>query len=337
MVIGLGCRPALQSPTTQVIAGRTMGTTYSVKIPSTPDQPSLPSISHEIDAELKRVNAQMSTYIPTSEISQFNSSGSSEWFPVSSETAQVVELAIEVYQQSAGAFDVTVGPLVNLWGFGPAQRPTQVPKQTEIDAILETVGSDKLQVRLQPPALRKNHPQLQVDLSAIAKGHGVDRVAGVLDRLGIEAYFVEIGGEVRTRGVRQDGRPWRVGIESPDEGAAGLQRVVDLSNQSLATSGNYRNYFELDGQKYAHTIDPRTGWPVRDAIASASVIADNCALADALATCLMSAGYDAAQQLADRHGWAVLLVKADDSQPSGFLSTASSKFSSLYPQAESKE
>ena len=287
-----------------------MGTTYSVKLGAAAEgAPDLLQVSQEIESELQRVNEQMSTYLTTSEISRFNQQTSQEWFSVSAETAQVVELALQLTRDSNGAFDVTVGPLVNLWGFGPSPRKSSVPSQTQIDETLQAVGADKLQVRLVPPALRKSVAGLQVDLSAIAKGHGVDRVAQVLERLHFTSYFVEIGGEVRTKGKKPGGQAWQVGIERPSVEGRSVAHVLEVSDQSLATSGNYRNFFEVDGRRYSHTISPQTGWPIADPIASASVLADNCALADGLATAMMSAGFEAGRALAERHGWAVMLVR----------------------------
>ena len=172
-----------------------------------------------------------------------------------------------------GAFDVTVGPLVNLWGFGPAGQPRRVPSQGEIEQLLQTTGYQLLETRAAPPAMRKQHADVQVDLSAIAKGYAVDEVAHLLDRLGAQHYMVEIGGEVRTRGKRSDGNAWRIALESPVAGTREVLRIIPLSDLAMATSGDYRNYFELDGVRYSHTIDPRTGWPVAHELTAASVIA----------------------------------------------------------------
>ncbi len=304
------CNRPHQLPVLQAIAGQTMGTTYSVKLgTAAASAPKLTQISQEVESELERVNAQMSTYLTTSELSRFNQQTSDEWFPVSLETASVVELALRLNEQSDGAFDVTVGPLVNLWGFGPIPRQSQTPSQADIATALLAVGADKLHVRLAPPALRKTHPALQVDLSAIAKGHGVDRLVNVLERLQFRSYFVEIGGEVRTKGTKPGGQAWQVGIEQPRSGQRSVAEVLSLTDQALATSGNYRNYFEVDGHRYSHTISPKTGWPVVDPIASASVLADNCAVADGVATAMMSAGFDAGLALAERNAWAVMLVR----------------------------
>lgn len=325
----LGCSRTKPLPMTQMIAGQTMGTTYTVKLATAANHLLLTEVTQEIEAELERVNAQMSTYLSTSEISRFNEHASRDWFPVSQETAEVVNLSLELYRRSKGAFDITVGPLVNLWGFGPSGRLEKIPSDELVAKTREFVGSDKLEVRLSPAALRKLEPQLQIDLSAIAKGHGVDRVAAMLDQLGLKAYFVEIGGEVRTKGTRPDGKLWRVGIERPDPSSRSIERVVDLQNQSMATSGNYRNFYEFKGQRYSHTIDPKTGAPKRDPILSATVVADECGLADGIATSMMSAGFEIGLELAKQHGWAVYLIESTDSGE--LRAVASPRFTELFP------
>lgn len=315
-----GCQRS-SAPVVQALTGETMGTTYTIKLVPDEQMPSLSDISERVTRELERVNAQMSTYVSSSELSRFNDQRTSEWFEVSPETAEVTQLALDVHQLTGGAFDVTVGPLVDLWGFGPPRRPDELPSEEAIAAALKSVGSDQLEVRSDPPALRKKSPDLRVDLSAIAKGHGVDRVAKVLDALGFENYFVEIGGEVRTRGMRIDGQPWRVGIEQPIEGERAVHSVVGISNRSLATSGDYRNFYEEAGKRVSHFIDPRTGRPVAGETVSASVVADNCALADALATGLMASGFEDGLKLAESNGWAALLI----ARRGGRLVTASTK------------
>ncbi len=325
-----GCKPH-PVPVVQMLAGQTMGTTYSIKIVPAADMPDLVEISGRVQAELKQVNLQMSTYIDSSELSKFNAQQTGDWFDVSPETAQVVHLAQEISVKTGGAFDVTVGPLVDLWGFGPRDRPPAMPDQTAIQSAVEKIGFAKLEVRLEPPALRKTQADLQVDLSAIAKGHGVDRVAAVLDTMGLQAYMVEIGGEVRTRGTRLDGKRWQLGIERPAEWERSAHEVIGLSDQALATSGDYRNFIELEGERFAHTIDPRTGWPAKDPIVSASAVADNCAEADAIATSMMSAGFEDGQRLAEENGWAVFLIAREKDD---FRHAASSRFRQLFPETE---
>lgn len=311
-------------PSSQLLAGRTMGTTYSVTIVRdnlvSGDLPkdselSLAEINRAVQDELELVNQQMSTYRQDSELSGFNSSRVvGKWYPVSVETASVVQLANQVSLETEGAFDVTVGPLVNLWGFGPDGRPDVIPTAERIGETKLFVGFQLLQSHLDPPALKKAEAELQVDLSAIAKGHGVDRVAELLDRLGIPAYFIEIGGEVRVRGARLDGKPWRVGIERPSSAGREIIGVLELRDQSMATSGNYRNFYEYQGKRYSHTIDPRTGYPVQSNLLSASVVADNCALADAVATSMMCLGLEEGLRLADQQDWAVLLMADEEGE-----------------------
>ena len=303
----VGCDRGEPAPP-PALAGRTMGTTYSVKLAGLPDGVERAELQGAIDAALAGVNAKMSTYDPASELSRFNASGSTDWFPVSTETATVVATALKTGRESGGAFDATVMPLVNLWSFGPEARPDAVPTDAEIAARQALVGADKLEARTDPPGLRKSASGVSVDLSAIAKGYGVDVVAELLDRRGVRGYMVEIGGEVSTHGTRADGRGWRIGIERPLVGERAVERVVELTGESLATSGDYRNYFESGGVRYSHTIDPRTGRPIGHPLASVSVLADDCMTADAFATAVMVLGPDAGYDWLVERGVAALLI-----------------------------
>ena len=307
--VSVGCQPPETTGPASVILeayGQTMGTTYMVKLANPPD--GLPDDwKIEVDAELRRVNDQMSTYLKSSELSQFNCSTSTDWFPVSAETATVVAYALEVSKQSEGAFDVTVSPLVDAWSFGAGERTMQVPEDDRIEELLQRVGYQHLEVRAEPPALRKAIPALTVDLSAIAKGHGVDRVLQRLQALGCDNVFVEIGGEVRVLGDRGD-RQWGVGIQQPDADANEVLLAFPLTDMAVATSGDYRNFFEVDGQRFSHTIDPRTGQPVEHALASVSVGAGNCMMADAWATAINVLGKEKGLAVAQRLGLDVLLI-----------------------------
>ena len=283
----MGC--GAESPSLMVIRGQTMGTTFQVKLPDMGlDRAQLDA---EINALLKEVNRQMSTYQKDSEITQFNQSQTTDWVGISKDFGYVLGVAHQVSEWSDGAFDVTVGPLVNLWGFGPEAVPERIPSEAEIMAGRALMGYGKLQVRADGMAVKKQHVAMYCDLSAVAKGFGVDKVAGYLDGLQVQAYFVEIGGEVRVKGRNVDGNRWRVGIATPTV-QGGLQKVVEIEDQSMATSGDYHNYFEKDGKRYSHTIDPRTGRPITHRLASVSVIHDNCAYADALATAMSVMGPD---------------------------------------------
>lgn len=290
------------------LRGHTMGTTYSVKVSGRRSEEELASLQAAISERLERVNALMSTYLPDSELSRFNAATSTDWFPVSDELAGLVEEAHGISLLSGGAFDVTVGPIVNLWGFGPDEVPPGPPDEAAIEAASERTGYRKLDVRRAPPALRKSRPDIYVDLSAIAKGYGVDQLADLLERNGIDSYLVEIGGEVRGRGLKPGGEPWRVAVEVPDPAAREVYRVITLGDAAMATSGDYRNFYERDGRRYSHTIDPATGRPVTHALASVTVIDTECARADALATALLVLGPDRGLALAESGGIAALLI-----------------------------
>lgn len=291
--------------------GQTMGTTYSIKVFNPPaDFPQ--DWQLRIDGELRRVNDQMSTYLDSSEISRFNSSNSTDWFEVSRETALVVTKALEVHRLSEGAFDITVAPLVNAWSFGPGKRTAQPPTNEVIEQLLAQIGSDKLSVRLDPPALRKSDPLLSVDLSAIAKGHGVDRMIDLLASIGANNVFVEIGGEVRTAGDKA-GQPWTVGLQQPDATSKLVAVAHPLRDESVATSGDYYNFFEFEGRRYSHTIDPRTGRPIEHALASVSVITSDCMTADAWATALEVLGPEAGLQVARQQQLdALFMIRGED-------------------------
>jgi thiamine biosynthesis lipoprotein len=228
--------------------------------------------------------------------------------------ATVVEAAAQLSRESAGAFDVTVGPLVNLWGFGP-QSDTATPTAPGDDAIArarQRVGFDKLDVRLDPPALRKR-ADVYVDLSAIAKGHGVDRVTERLLGAGCSDLLVDVGGEVRGIGRSANGRIWRVGVETPDPGQlGGIERVIVLDDVAAATSGDYRNYREVDGQRFSHTIDPRSGRPAAHALASVTVLHPSAMWADGYATALDVLGPEAGFELAERLELPALFIVRQD-------------------------
>ncbi|NND97587.1 MAG: (Na+)-NQR maturation NqrM [Pirellulaceae bacterium] len=291
-----------------------MGTTYMVKIHGAEDVDD--DIRIDIDAELRRVNDQMSTYLKSSEISRFNASDSTRWFDVSRQTADVVDFAQQVARKTDGAFDVTIGPVVNAWGFGPDQRTGETPDREKLAQLKALTGFEKLSVRLDPPALRKQIPQLQVDLSAIAKGHGVDRVVTLLAEAGATDVFVEIGGEVRTSGDKA-GQPWRVGIQLPDTAATVSMIAHETGrgtgqDESMATSGDYRNFFQDDGKRYSHTIDPRTAAPIVHHLASVSVVSQSCMAADAWATAINVLGPEKGLELAERESLDAFLITRTD-------------------------
>ncbi|QEF99006.1 Thiamine biosynthesis lipoprotein ApbE precursor [Stieleria maiorica] len=297
--------------------GKTMGTSYMVKVAgaeAVDDQ----TLRFSIDAELRRVNDQMSTYLESSEISQFNRSTSTDWFAVSSEFAAVVTEAQSIAEKTDGAFDITVAPLVNAWSFGPTERSRTVPDADTLKQVMATVGYKKLDVRTDPPGLKKQIPELQIDLSSIAKGHGVDRVVDKLSQLGASDVFVEIGGEVRTSGDKPGG-PWKVGIQLPDAAQdtvmiAHAMLMNEPAGNAMATSGDYRNMYVVDGKRYSHTIDPRTGAPVEHDLASVTVIAKTCMQADGWATALNVLGQNPALAIAKQDDIHTLLVSRTDAK-----------------------
>jgi FAD:protein FMN transferase len=288
----------------------TMGTSWSIK--AVPGQDSSKEESsnaiQKAVAAIEHVDASMSTYKSTSGLSRFNATADAGAFTLSPETFAVFQKAGQVCETTGGAFDITVGPLVNAWGFGPDHRPEIWPSEEELAALRERVGFDKLVLDASACAVGKARPDVYCDLSAIAKGFAVDQAAGVLDAAGVPNYMIEVGGEVRTRGVNQSGQPWRIAIQKPDSKVGDGQMVVPLSGLSMATSGDYRNYYEVDGKRLSHTIDPRTGHPIGHNLASASVIHEECAMADAYATALMVLGPEEGMALAERLKLPVVLL-----------------------------
>ncbi|MCH7732998.1 MAG: FAD:protein FMN transferase [Candidatus Marinimicrobia bacterium] len=281
-----------------------MGTTYHVKYRPTSSLTVSPdSLKAKIDSVLLEVNRQMSIYLWNSEITAFNNSQSIDPFPVSREFAYVVERALHWSRLTKGAFDITVFPLLFLWGFGPGQgadTPSSFPTPSDVEKHLSHVGYQKL--NLQDNRLTKTDPYVRIDLNAIAKGFGVDAVFDYLQSLAIAHMMVEIGGEVRVRGKNQRDQPWIIAIEGPDlssDAGKGFEWVCELEAGAAATSGDYRNFFEIDGEIFSHVIDPRTGYPAQTQVASATVTAPNCTDADALATALMVMGEKEGLQLVE--------------------------------------
>jgi len=304
-----------------VIRGATMGTTYSVVIPRQSGGIDGRALKSDISRALETVNAQMSTYRADSELSRFNAAGADAPFAVSPDTARVVGQALDIGRMTDGAFDPTIGPLVDLWGFGPPGGRRGVPSEGEIEDVYAQVGYRGVAALDAPPALFKDRPRARIDLSGIAKGFGVDKVARLLERSGVGYYLVEIGGEVRSRGYSPRGDAWRVGIERPD--GALRRRIVGLDGLGLATSGNYRIFFESEGVRYPHIIDPRSGRPVGHGLASVTVIAQTAMQADALSTALMVMGPKDGFELARENAIAAFFIARTDS---GFTETATRPF-----------
>jgi len=337
-------------------AGPTMGTRYSVKFFTPVDEGAGQSaafyhesmtrehVGRNIELVLERINHLMSTYRENSEISQFNRLTADKSFNVSPETFEVLTLAESIHDLSDGAFDVTVGPLVELWGFGAEGRRTTPPDPEAINAVLARIGQGALELTrvkggeragetAQSPieryapyhSVRKTKP-VRIDLSAIAKGYAVDLVAEYLHNIGIRRFLVEVGGEISTFGKKPGGTPWRIALEAPQAGARRVQRVLDLVDVAVATSGNYRNFFEYEGKRYGHSLNPNTGWPVSHGLVSVTVLVpattsvdqdhdgwqSGAATADAWATALMVAGPHKAPELAAKQKLAVIFIFEDE-------------------------
>jgi thiamine biosynthesis lipoprotein len=290
-----------------------MGTSYTVELAAPIHDAVRTRLAELIEVELAAINRAMSTYDPGSELSQFNRREDFRWTPASPGLLEVLDSASRISTSTQGAFDVTVGPLVDLWGFGPEYRARRVPNDDAIERARESVDYRHVQIDPSTGAIRKRHSRTQVDVCAIAKGYGVDRVAMILDRQGVHDYLVEIGGELRARGTTATGRPWQVGIERPVEGKHVVGEIVALGNQGIATSGTTEDFFEQDGRHYSHIIDPMTGRPVEHPAMAASVVADTTMEADAWATGLIVLGPERGYSSAQARGLAAMLVTTSGS------------------------
>ncbi len=296
----LGTLPGCSGQREIRLAGRTMGTTYHVTIIGGYFT-SVGPLQKAIDERLEAINASMSTYRPESEISRFNAlQKTGAAFPVGEDFFEVVTLSKSLFKMTRGAWDGTIDPLVDLWGFGRTQRKPRIPTDTEIRTRLANVGFDFIDAS-RDGYLVKRHPEVTLDLASVAKGYGVDVVAELIRKRGFNNFLVEIGGEVFASGLRLDGRQWRIGINRPEAGAAVNQvyQVVRLQDRAFATSGDYRLFFNQDGKRFSHVLDPRTGRPVVNGVVSVSVTATTCAQADGLATALMVMGIDEGLKLVD--------------------------------------
>ena len=310
------------------LSGVTMGTIYGVRIPALPGGLTGAALKTRIDGILSAIDGLMSTYRSDSEVTRFNAAASTAWFPVSAETASVVAASLRISRLTGGAFDVTVAPLVALWGFGAGAETPSDPSPARIAAAMARVGYRRIEVRTAPPSIRKARADIRIDLSAIAKGYAVDRVAGLLEAAGIADYLVEIGGEIRCRGRNDRGMAWGVGIERPVAGRRSVHGLIRLDAGALATSGDYRQFYVRDGRRLSHIIDPRDGRPVAHGLASVTVVADTAMRADALATALSVLGPEVGRALARRLDLAALFIVREGS---GFRELASPVFARDHP------
>ena len=308
LVISLSaCFPSNPSNKIEVLLqGRTMGTTYNIKVVATEEQILALELKQQIDAALKQVNLEMSTYMPNSELSRFNQSTSTEPVEVSAGFARVVKESIRLWNLSEGKLDVSIGPLVNLWGFGPEQRPETAPSDEVIAMTHKRVGLQNL--TLEGNKLSKKIPDLYIDLSTTAKGYGVDVVAEIIESNGFTNYLVEIGGEMRLKGFKHTGELWAIAIEKPLTNERSVQQVIIPKDNAVATSGDYRNYFEADGIRFSHIIDPDTGKPIHHKLVSVTVIHPSSMTADGLSTTLMVMGMEKGMAFAAKNDLAALFI-----------------------------
>jgi len=308
------------------IAGKTMGSYYSIVIDSAAPPAAAP-LQQQIETVFADLNRQMSTWDQNSEISRFNQAvDSTEWFPVSRDFATVTSEARRLHTLTSGALEITLAPLIEAWGFGRS-RKKRIPPDAEIAAALQLQGTQFIEVRDAPPAIRRTRPGIQISLNALAPGYAADRISELLRERGLKAHVVDVGGENRAGAAKRSGEPWRLGVESP---LGNLHKILELTDKSIATSGDYRNFFVIDGQRFSHVLDPRTGRPVADPPASVSVTHASCMTADGLATAMMVLGSEKGLQLAKQAGFDVMFLNVDSSgklveQSSGqFASTPTS-------------
>ncbi len=337
----IACTTGSDTENTVQLQGQTMGTTWHVTIvqaehSNTPLDTDSTSLQQLIETELQIINQQFSTYINNSEISLFNASKSTQPFNVSKEVAHVITAAQMISKESQGAFDISVAPLVELWGFGSQSNDNaggvvstlQKPSRSAILKVIKNSGYQHLKVQENPSQIIKNIPNLRIDLSAIAKGYGVDQLAELMEAQGFNNYLVDIGGEIKVKGHNSRGKLWHIAIEKPVSNAQIVQQIIKLKDISVATSGDYHNYFEENGVKYSHTIDPKTGSPVTHNLVSVTVLHESAMMADGLATAILVLGEQKGLIFANQKGLQVyMIVRASDGDESGkdftFISTLS--------------
>ncbi|WP_434471165.1 FAD:protein FMN transferase [Aeromonas veronii] len=302
-----GCQPT--PPAQTRIQGKTMGTYYVVTL-SDSYPGGEPSLKSDVESLLARMNKEISTYDPDSLISRFNQGPANTPFAIPPAMAIIVQQGIDAGKLTDGKLDVTVGPLVNLWGFGPDKRPVKRPDEAAIAAARHKVGIDKLTLTPQGDhfLLEKTIPDLYLDLSTLGEGAASDEIAALLEGKGVHNYLIEVAGAVRSKGNNSKGSPWRVAIVEPSDQPGAFSDIVIPNGMALSTAGSYRNYYEIDGQRYSHIIDPATGQPVTHKLVSASVITPTALEADALDTALMVMGSEVGMAFAKQHQLAAYLI-----------------------------
>ncbi|WP_313626360.1 FAD:protein FMN transferase ApbE [Kosakonia sp.] len=321
-----GCDTGSKAQPT-VLEGKTMGTFWRVSVVDISPQQAQ-SLRQKIQTQLDADDHLMSTWKDDSALMRFNHSTSTAPWPVSAAMADIVTTSLRVGEKTEGAMDITVGPLVNLWGFGPDKQPVKTPGQAQIDAAKAHTGLAHLTVinRAGEQFLQKDLPDLFVDLSTVGEGYAADHLARLMEQEGIARYLVSVGGALASRGMNAQGQPWRVAIQKPTDRENVAQAVVDINGHGISTSGSYRNYYELDGKRISHIIDPRSGRPIQHALVSVTVIAPTALEADAWDTGLMVLGTEQAKEVVTREGLAVFMIIKDGD---GFRTWMSPQFSAF--------
>lgn len=292
-----------------VLTGSTMGAMYTLKYVAPAVAVRDAEIQRRVGQVLERMEQLFSTYRSDSELSRLNRARGGEWVPLPGEVLMLMRSAQDLSVLTGGSFDMTVGPLVALWGFGPARGSmVEVPDAQKIAAAKALAGPGMIELRNLPPAARKQHTDVNVDLNSLVPGYAADRVALQLDTLGVQHYLIDLGGELRLKGRNARNEPWRIAIERPDTGARSVVRSLKLSDVGVSTAGDYRNFFELNGRHYSHIIDARSGWPIEHALASVTVIAATATEADAWDTPLLILGPVDGLALAEKEGIAALFI-----------------------------
>lgn len=284
-------------------SGRAFGTTWSLKASRNA------SLHDDLQPQLDAWEAIISNWKPDSTVSRFNASTSTEWQAMPVEVIELVRLAERIAQDTEDALDITLGPLIDLWGFGAGGRRETPPSEAEITTAREACGWHRIEMRDSPPALRKKHPALRLNLSAVAEGWALEKLAARLEAAGHADFLLELGGEVLARGCGPDGQPWLVGVQMPERATGEVMQTLRLEKATLATSGTYRQAFEAGGRSYSHLLDPRTGRPVAHSLRSVSVIHADAALADGYATALLVLGRERGRVIAEKRGLRVLWVE----------------------------
>lgn len=301
--------PATPASTATVLDGKTMGTFWRVSVIGV-DEAKAQALRAKVQAQLDADDRLLSTWKNDSALMRFNHATDTRPWPVSEAMADIVTLSLRIGAKTHGAMDITVGPLVNLWGFGPYKQPVATPDAQAIAAAKARTGLQHLQVINQSGRqfLQKDIPDLFVDLSTVGEGYAADHLARLMEQEGISRYLVSVGGALVSRGMNGEGKPWRVAIQKPTDRENAVQAIVDINGHGISTSGSYRNYYELDGKRISHVIDPQTGQPITHKLVSVTVIAPTALEADGWDTGLMVLGPEKAQQVVREQGLAVYMI-----------------------------